>query len=82
MKVEQFNDKYKEYLCEGHCGLDIDCQEAIDYLDSVFPDLIKNIPDFKYYQIKIKLGYVCLYADIPNEQHTVIRDTLQGLVDG
>ena len=51
--AEQFNEKYKEYLEEGHYGMDIHYPSVIEYLDKVFQDLIK-IPRFKYSQIKLK----------------------------
>ena len=38
---KEFNDKYKDYLEEGHYGLDINHLKVIEYLDSIFQDLIK-----------------------------------------
>ena len=60
MTVSEFNEKYKDYLGEGHYGLSIDNQEIIDYLDIIFEDLVK-IKEFKYYQIKLKYGYPRVY---------------------
>ncbi len=59
---EEFNEKYKDYLEEGHYGLDLDKQEVIDYLDKEFQEFIK-IPGFKYSQIKSKFNSFRFYAD-------------------
>lgn len=53
MTVNEFNTKYKEYLDEGHYGLDIHIPKVIDFLDEIFFDLIQ-LPGFKYQQIKLK----------------------------
>jgi len=55
MTSEQFNDKYKDYLEEGHYGLGIDIPEFTDWLDKKFQDFIKK-PEFTYSQIKAKFG--------------------------
>jgi hypothetical protein len=62
MTAEQFNEKYKDFLEEGHYGLDLHNPEAIKYLDNEFQELIK-IPGFKYAQIKSKFNWFCFYAD-------------------
>lgn len=59
---EEFNEKYKEYLEGGHYGLNLENQEAIDYLDGEFQELIK-IPDFEYSQIKQKFNFFRFYAN-------------------
>ena len=56
MTANEFNEKYKEYLEEGHYGLDISTPSIIKYLDEMFQDLIK-IPGFKYSQIKEKFSW-------------------------
>lgn len=63
MKVNEFNEKYKEYLEEGHYGLDINSPNIIKYLDELFQDLIK-IPGFKYSQIKEKFGSSRFYNNL------------------
>lgn len=56
MTIEQFNEKYKDYLEEGHYGLSIDEEdELIDWLDIKFQEFIKE-PGFSYSQIKLKFG--------------------------
>ena len=67
MTIDDFNDKYEEYLGEGHYGLSIANQKVIEFLDDIFQDLTK-IPDFKYYQIKMKFGYSRFYADNVGEK--------------
>ena len=60
MTSEEFNQKYKDFLEEGHYGLALSKPEAIEYLDQVFEELIK-IPGFQYSQIKSKWNYFCFY---------------------
>jgi hypothetical protein len=35
MTTQQFNDKYKAFLEEGHYGLDLGKPEAVTYLDAI-----------------------------------------------
>jgi hypothetical protein len=57
----QFNEKYKDYLSEGHYGLALEDKDMINYLDKEFQELIK-IPNFKYSQIKQKFEWFRFYA--------------------
>lgn len=63
MTASEFNEKYKEYLEEGHYGLDISTPSIIKYLDEMFQDLIK-IPGFKYSQIKEKFSTSRFYTNL------------------
>lgn len=63
MTANEFNEKYKEYLEEGHYGLDISTPSIIKYLDEMFQDLIK-IPGFKYTQIKEKFNTSRFYTNL------------------
>ena len=63
MTGSEFNEKYKEYLEEGHYGLDISTPSIIKYLDEMFQDLIK-IPGFKYSQIKEKFNTSRFYTNL------------------
>ena len=63
MTQKEFNEKYKDYLEEGHYGLAINNQQIIDYLNIVFQDLIR-IPGFKYYQIKTKFNTCRFYTNL------------------
>ena len=63
MKIDEFNEKYKDYLEDGHYGLDIGYPSVIEYLDEVFQDLIK-IPGFKYSQIKLKFNSARFYTNL------------------
>lgn len=67
LTCQDFNEKYSEYLEKGYNGLDLYEQEAIDYLDKEFQELIK-IPGFKYHQIKSKFNLFCFYATGPTWQ--------------
>lgn len=63
MTISEFNEKYKEYLEEGHYGLDINTPSIIQYLDEIFQGLIK-IPGFKYSQIKEKFSTSRFYTNL------------------
>lgn len=63
MTASEFNEKYKEYLEEGHYGLDISTPSIIKYLDEMFQGLIK-IPGFKYSQIKEKFSTSRFYTNL------------------
>ena len=63
MTANEFNEKYKEYLEEGHYGLDINTPSIIRYLDEIFQGLIK-IPGFKYSQIKEKFNSSRFYTNL------------------
>jgi len=59
--AKEFNEKYGNFLEEGHYGMAIDLPEIVDFLDKVFEDLVK-INGFKYFQIKTKFGYARFYV--------------------
>jgi hypothetical protein len=63
MTTDEFNEKYKDYLEEGHYGLDISIPEVTNKLDEIFQGLIK-IPGFKYHQIKSKFGTSRFYTNL------------------
>ena len=81
MTAEQFNNKYKDYLEEGHYGLDLYKPEAIEYLDKEFEELIK-IPGFKYSQIKSKFDWFCFYNKcVTIEKTKEIEEKLKEIYD-
>jgi hypothetical protein len=57
----EFNEKYKDFLEEGHYGLAINIPEIVDYLDNKFQELIQ-VPGFKYSQIKLKFNMSRFYC--------------------
>lgn len=57
----EFNEKYKDFLEEGHYGLTINIPEVVVYLDKKFQELIK-VPGFKYSQIKLKFNMSRFYC--------------------
>jgi 5-bromo-4-chloroindolyl phosphate hydrolysis protein len=59
----EFNEKYKDYLEEGHYGIDINEPSVITYVDQIFNDLTQ-IPGFKYQQIKTKFGLTRVYTNL------------------
>lgn len=62
MKAQEFNAKYKEYLEEGHYGLDIHDESFIEWLDHKFSEFVQK-PGFTYSQIKEKFGYGRFYCE-------------------
>lgn len=60
---EEFNNKYKNYIEEGHYGMDINEPSVLAYVDQVFNDLTW-IPGFKYQQIKTKFGLARVYTNL------------------
>ena len=61
MTIDEFNEKYKDYIEEGHYGLAISSPEFIEWLDGKFQEFIKN-PDFSFTQIKSKFGFGRFYC--------------------
>lgn len=79
--TEEFNEKYKDYLEEGHYGMSLDNSKALEYLDKEFRELIK-IPGFKYSQIKSKFSWFCFYADnVSREKCNEIESKLKEIYD-
>ena len=62
---KEFNEKYKEYIEEGHYGMDINEPSVLAYVDQIFNDLIK-IPGFQFSQIKTKFGLARVYTNLDN----------------
>jgi hypothetical protein len=59
----EFNEKYKDYIEEGHYGMDINEPSVLAYVDQIFNDLTQ-IPGFKYQQIKTKFGLSRVYTNL------------------
>lgn len=60
---KEFNEKYKDYIEEGHYGMDISEPSVLAYVDQIFNDLTQ-IPGFKYQQIKTKFGLARVYTNL------------------
>ena len=60
---KEFNEKYKDYLEEGHYGMDINEPSILVYVDQIFNDLTE-IPGFQFSQIKIKYGMARVYTNL------------------
>jgi len=60
---KEFNDKYKDYLEEGHYGIDINEPSVLAYVDQIFNDLTQ-IPGFQFSQIKTKYGLARVYTNL------------------
>lgn len=61
--IEEFNQKYKDYIEEGYCGIDINEPSVLAYVDQVFNDLTW-IPGFKFQEIKTKFGLARVYTNL------------------
>ena len=60
---KEFNEKYKDYIEEGHYGMDINEPSVLAYANEIFNDLIQ-IPGFKYQQVKTKFGLARVYTNL------------------
>ena len=61
--TKEFNEKYKEYIEEGHYGMDIHEPSVLVYVDQIFNDFIK-IPGFQFSQVKTKYGLARVYTNL------------------
>jgi hypothetical protein len=80
MSVTEFNEKYKDYLEEGHYGLDISNSKVVEYLDKVFEELIKY-PNFQYSQIKLKWNQSSVYTNLPPMIGRIIESGIEKNID-
>jgi len=71
MDSTYFNEKYKEYLEEGHYGLAISNPDVVVFLEDMFDRVLTKVPDFKYSQIKLKFGKCRIYTNLnsPTLEH-------------
>ena len=60
---QEFNEKYKDYIEEGHYGMDIGEPSVLAYVDQIFNDLTQ-IPGFNYQQIITKFGLARVYTNL------------------
>jgi hypothetical protein len=63
MTTTEFNEKYADYLGEGHYGMAINDPEIIAYMDKEFEKYIEDHPDFEYLQIKLKFNDPRVYTN-------------------
>lgn len=81
MTVEQFNEKYSDFLEERHYGLDIHDEKVIAYLDEVFETELTKIPGFSYAQIKLKFNSSRFYSTgLTSERESEIERKINELV--
>jgi hypothetical protein len=80
MTTKEFNEKYSDFLEEGHYGLAInDDPGVINFLDKIFEDLTR-IPGFKFYQIKLKFGFARFYAkEISSEMQRMVENGINDI---
>jgi hypothetical protein len=76
MTAEEFNQKYEQYLEDGHYGLDVHDDDFINWLDGKFQEFIKT-PKFKYSQIKVKFGSGRFYCEgLTREQEIEVENKI------
>jgi len=78
MTTDEFNEKYKDYIEDGHYGLSYEDPRIVGFLDNIFKDLTK-IPGFKYSQIKMKFGKARFLSGIGCELSYLIEDEINRL---
>ena len=76
MTSYEFNEKYINFLEEGHYGLDINLPDVVEYLDDKFQSFI-NAHGFSYSQIKLKFGMGRFYCEgLPREAIKEVEDKI------
>jgi hypothetical protein len=79
MTSKQFNEKYKDFLEEGHYGLDVHNPEFIEWLDGKFQEFVKK-EGFSYSQIKAKFGMGRFYCEgLSNEEENEVEQKITEL---
>ena len=79
MTIQEFNNKYKEYLALNHYGLDIHEEKVIEYLDKEFKKIITEHPTFVYYQIKLKWGEARVYTNM-SDLTDILEDGINKII--
>ena len=79
MNTQEFNEKYAEWLEEGHYGLAISGDDVIDYLDNEFEIEIEANPDFSFSQIKMKFNYPSVYTN--SDMNRIWESKINSLVN-
>ncbi len=80
MTLEEFNIKYDDYLEDGFYGLAIENQKVIDFLDSLFSEVLIHVPEFQYAQIKLKFGMARFYTSLPFPLGSMIEREINRIV--
>lgn len=77
MTTVEFNEKYKDYLEDGHYGMSIPNEKVITALDKVFEQTLTKIPGFKYSQIKMKFNQARFYSNLGMETNLMVELLIQ-----
>ena len=78
MTNSEFNEKYKDFLEEGHYGLAINIPTVTEFLDEMFSKVLIHVPGFKYSQIKLKFNYSRMYTTI---NHPTLISCIESAID-
>jgi hypothetical protein len=78
MTADIFNEKYKDFLEEGHYGAEgFDNPIFLDWLDAKFQKFI-TYPNFTYSQIKCKFNYGRFYCEgVPIEEIKEVEQKIE-----
>jgi hypothetical protein len=81
MDSQEFNEKWADYLEEGHYGCDLSNERIIDFIDGIMEDLTK-IEGFEFAQIKQKFHFHCFYAkNISRAMNDLITEEMSRIED-
>lgn len=80
MTTTEFNNKYSQFLEDGHYGLDISIPTVIAYLDSLFFNELIHIKGFSYSQIKLKFNMARFYCTPNSIDSSSIEKEIERLV--
>ena len=80
MDINEFNNKYKEYIEDGFDGLEFDIPEVTKFLDDIFENVLTKIPGFQYSQIKLKFNMARVYTNIKGGINFMLEDRIDKIV--
>jgi len=80
MNIDEFNEKYKEYLEEGHYGLAIENKEVIKFLDKEFEKHLNSGKKFSYSQIKMKFKFARVYTTLSGDINAFLENKIEEIL--
>lgn len=81
MTTIEFNEKYRDYLKDGHYGMSIPNEKVISALDKVFEQTLTKIPGFKFTQIKIKFKQARFYSNLGMETNLMVESFIEEILN-
>jgi len=74
--TKEFDEKYKEYVKEGHYGMAIEDPLVLAISSIVFETWFTKMQGFKFSQIKVKFGYSRVYTTLPRYMNTCLEEVI------